>query len=125
VPANPAQPSLPAYCETGRPVLRRICGLACWQQLRPTPCLFDFSGSPSLECEEQVGINALAKRSYVEAVPGEMPAARRSGNPIERNQWRAASTRLSWGNLGKDPEIRTAQDGQVEELQHVPNSGLR
>src|SRR5215469_9269604 len=26
--SNPAQPSLPAYCETGRPVLRRTCGLA-------------------------------------------------------------------------------------------------
>src|SRR3984893_1462607 len=25
---HPAQPSLPAYCETGRPVLRRTCGLA-------------------------------------------------------------------------------------------------
>jgi putative ABC transport system substrate-binding protein len=27
--ANPAQPSLPAYCETGRPVLRRTCSLGC------------------------------------------------------------------------------------------------
>ena len=28
MPANPAQSSLPAYCETGRPALRRTCGLA-------------------------------------------------------------------------------------------------
>jgi hypothetical protein len=65
------------------------------------------------ECEEQVGIDALAKRGYVEAVPGQMTAARRSANLIERNQWRAASYKVVLvGNLGKDPEIRRAQDGQ-------------
>jgi hypothetical protein len=26
-PSDPMQPSLPAYCETGRPALRRTCGL--------------------------------------------------------------------------------------------------
>ena len=52
---HPVQPSLPAYCETGRPVLTRTCGLAALARV-----LFE-RGSGSLDatidqfrCTEQL-----------------------------------------------------------------------
>src|SRR6266404_4522153 len=84
-----AQPSLPAYCETGRPVLRRTCGLASATFRLPL-----ILGPRALDCLPLEVGRLIRAAAGDKTHPRKSEPLRPQPDPIVR-EWRYATDPLS------------------------------